>query len=108
MPFNEALDNTLHVDCVSGDESVGNRNIEFKVASYDGGVPKLQLTRVGFDGIHSKLGRMTKVEIERVRDKLTEILSIEIKIDNKAEALVDELELEEDGKKLPSDKDIPF
>jgi hypothetical protein len=73
--FDESLDEVLHVDQVPGDRG---KNIEFKVAAYNGGPPKLRLTRIGYDGIHAKLGGMTRVEIGRVRDKMTEILDMEI------------------------------
>ena len=78
MAFDETLDKTLHVDRVQGDEDLHSNDIELRVASYNNGPPKLQLTRISPDGRYGKLGRMSKVEIERVRDKMTELLNMEI------------------------------
>ncbi len=75
MAFDKSLDVTILVETIQGDRAP---NIEFKVASYKGGEPKLQLTRIRSDGAHQKLGRLTQDEIKRVRDKLTELLEMHV------------------------------
>ena len=108
MPFDESLDKVLLIDKVPGDQEANNRDIEFKVASYNGGVPKLRITRVGHDGLHAKLGGMTKVEIERVRDKMTEVLNVKIAEEGAAaEGSSGGLPKGDEGES-PSDEDIPF
>ena len=114
MPFDESLDKVLLIDKVPADQEAHNRDIEFKMASYNGGVPKLRLTRVGYDGLHAKLGGMTRVEIERVRDKMTELLDkmtelLDVKIEEGAAAEGSSGGLlEGDKEESPSDEDIPF
>ena len=97
MPYDETLDITLHSVVVPGDVDCNNKDIEFKVASYDGGVPKLQLTRVCEKGYHSKLGRLTRAEIERVRDKMTELLEMQLDIEEPEENDDDDARSDQQG-----------
>ena len=82
MAFDPELDEMIFLDSVESDHPSGQQYIEFKVCRYNGGEPKLQLTRGEQKGngrtYHKKLGRLTQGEIERVRDKLTELLNIDL------------------------------
>jgi len=78
MAYDPELDETIFEDHVESDHPSGQQWIEFKVCRYNAGDPKLQLTRASGNGMHAKLGRMTKGEIERIRDKMTELLAMDL------------------------------
>jgi len=77
MPYDDKLDEVIQVETVPSDRLA--EVIELKVSSYDGGLPKCQITRVltGIDK-HVKLGRLSKAEMVRVRDCMTKLLEMQV------------------------------
>jgi len=110
MAYEAEKDEVIFLDSVESDHPSGQQYIEFKVCRYNGAEPKLQLTRGEDKGngktYHKKLGRLTRGEIERLRDKLTELLDIDLD-SIETPRLQDKSAAEADDRRVPSPRSGP-
>ena len=75
MPFNKELDKELFSENVELD----NTKITVSVMSYNEGAPKIQISRenkIGEEYRFSKLGRMSKKELESVLPLINKALDV--------------------------------